>query len=392
MKRSPAFQFYTDDWLGSTNIMLMTPAQEGAYIRLLAIEWNDKDCSLPDDDEKLAVLSRLGKGWFKGGSEAIRKCFFEKNGKLYNKRLLIERKKQKEWSRKSKKGGEKSAELQWGSLSDKQKRSKRLSEARKKGTHTIQEWEILQIVCENKCVKCGADKNNLYGKELVRDHIIPIYQGGSDSIENIQPMCKNCNSGKHSDITDYRPKEWKKGLTKLLTNHKPTPDPPSPSSLPSTKETKNIYIPIFNHWNSHKLIVHKKLTDSMKYKIKTALKDRGEIDIIEAINNYATVFKSSDHYWSHKWTLDDFLKRGLDKFSEEADPFMNYLTGNKKKIKQQTDKYADIPPEKWCYRCASYDERDDEAENITVPVCTFGNKEKVIEEPLHGCKDWKETE
>jgi hypothetical protein len=33
--KRPAFQFYPSDWLASMAIMLMTPAEEGAYVRLL---------------------------------------------------------------------------------------------------------------------------------------------------------------------------------------------------------------------------------------------------------------------------------------------------------------------------------------------------------------------
>jgi uncharacterized protein YdaU (DUF1376 family) len=106
--KTPAFQFYPNDWLSSTNIMLMTPAEEGAYIRLLAISWNNENCDLPDDDEQLAILSRLGEGWFNGGSTKIRKCFKAKGNRLYNERLLEERKKQEEWREKSRQGGIKS--------------------------------------------------------------------------------------------------------------------------------------------------------------------------------------------------------------------------------------------------------------------------------------------
>lgn len=93
--------------------MLMTPAQEGAYIRLLCIAWNDADCSLPDNDEELARLSRLGEGWFKGGSTILRDCF-EKHpriaGRIINSKLFLVKKKQLEWRKKSSAGGLKSAE------------------------------------------------------------------------------------------------------------------------------------------------------------------------------------------------------------------------------------------------------------------------------------------
>jgi uncharacterized protein YdaU (DUF1376 family) len=86
----------------------MTPAEEGAYIRLLCIAWNSNDCGLPDDDKELAVLSRLNEGWFNGSSTKIRKCFKKRGGRLFNLRLLSERKKQAEWRRKSREGGLKS--------------------------------------------------------------------------------------------------------------------------------------------------------------------------------------------------------------------------------------------------------------------------------------------
>jgi len=114
MEKSPAFQFYANDWLSSTKINLMKPEEEGAYIRLLCYAWNEPDCGLPDDDEQLAILSRLGKDWLKGGVSVVRKCFFSKGGRLYNKRLLKERKKQEKWKKKSSEGGKKSAKVRWG--------------------------------------------------------------------------------------------------------------------------------------------------------------------------------------------------------------------------------------------------------------------------------------
>lgn len=114
-KYSPAFQFYPADWLSSESVMLMTPAEEGAFIRLLALAWQDENCTLPDDDKRLAVLSRLGKGWLKGGSSTkIRKKFIPHPtliGRLYNERLMDERARQNIWRQKSQEGGIKSAKM-----------------------------------------------------------------------------------------------------------------------------------------------------------------------------------------------------------------------------------------------------------------------------------------
>ena len=78
-------------------------------------------------------------------------------------------------------------------------RAERLRQARTKGTHTKQEWEELKAKFGYQCVRCGTDKYN-----VERDHIIPIYMGGSDSIDNIQPLCAWCNVSKGPETIDWR--------------------------------------------------------------------------------------------------------------------------------------------------------------------------------------------
>lgn len=111
-KKSPAFQFYADAWLASTDIQLMSPAEEGAYIHLLAIAWNQPDCGLPTSDAELALLSRLGKNWPKSRTRILAK-FDEIEGRYFNLRLLQERKKQEEHRRASSEGGRKGSDSRW---------------------------------------------------------------------------------------------------------------------------------------------------------------------------------------------------------------------------------------------------------------------------------------
>lgn len=98
-----------------------------------------------------------------------------------------------------------SAAAKWGNGTNPNKtRSQRLAEARLKGTHTADQWNALVNFCGKTCVRCGAT-----GGEIVKDHIQPIYQGGSDGIDNLQPLCRSCNSSKGPEVEDFRPDGWK---------------------------------------------------------------------------------------------------------------------------------------------------------------------------------------
>jgi len=61
------------------------------------------------------------------------------------------------------------------------------------GLHTLGEWESLKAQYNWTCPHCGKKEPKV---RLSRDHIIPLSKGGSDNIENIQPLCRSCNSRK----------------------------------------------------------------------------------------------------------------------------------------------------------------------------------------------------
>ena len=82
----------------------------------------------------------------------------------------------------------------------------------------------------------------------------------------------------------------------------------------------------------------------MKRKLQAALKDRTQEEILCAIDNYSTVLKSDDYFWSHEWTLEDFISRGLDKFTEEAHPLTNFLKDKGKEQGEPEEDYYDRHP------------------------------------------------
>ena len=68
------------------------------------------------------------------------------------------------------------------------------------GFHTKDEFISLVVRIDFVCPSCGYLLNS---KNLTEDHIVPLSKGGSDSIENIQPLCHPCNAGKKDKTINY---------------------------------------------------------------------------------------------------------------------------------------------------------------------------------------------
>ena len=66
------------------------------------------------------------------------------------------------------------------------------------GTYTPEAWLAACDRADNRCLRCGSDE------PLTVDHVIPINYGGPNTIENLQPLCRRCNSIKGTNSTDYR--------------------------------------------------------------------------------------------------------------------------------------------------------------------------------------------
>jgi 5-methylcytosine-specific restriction endonuclease McrA len=112
----------------------------------------------------------------------------------------------REYAKKDPEGNRRRTKKFWESLSpeERNRRSRpyRISRiAREKGAEgriTKSDYEYIMDQCEGKCLSCGSTEN------LSIDHIIPIFHGGSNLRENLQILCRSCNSRKGASVDDYR--------------------------------------------------------------------------------------------------------------------------------------------------------------------------------------------
>lgn len=68
-------------------------------------------------------------------------------------------------------------------------------------THIDSEWLEMCSFFGFVCCNCESE---VIGGIPNKDHIYPISLGGSDSIRNVQPLCRNCNTSKFINVIDYR--------------------------------------------------------------------------------------------------------------------------------------------------------------------------------------------
>lgn len=84
-----------------------------------------------------------------------------------------------------------------------QKSNRRARERGSGGRVTAQEWKDLKEKYSYTCLCCMKCEPEI---KLTQDHILPVVLGGRHSIDNIQPLCRSCNSRKNKKYIDYRPR------------------------------------------------------------------------------------------------------------------------------------------------------------------------------------------
>lgn len=80
--------------------------------------------------------------------------------------------------------------------------NRRARKVRNGGSFTEAEWQALKAHHHFRCLCCHKEEPRI---KLTVDHVVPVTQGGSNDIRNIQPLCLKCNLSKGTQTRDYRP-------------------------------------------------------------------------------------------------------------------------------------------------------------------------------------------
>jgi uncharacterized protein YdaU (DUF1376 family) len=235
------YKRYMGDYQRDTGHLSL--AAHGAFTLLLDHYYSIRK-PLPASLEDLYRLCRAMTRPEQSAVRTVAEDFFPvgQDGLRHNSRADREIDTWKQLSEEASASGKKGSAAKWGGSPDSSRtRAQRLSAARKLATHTPEEWRAMLTVCDDQCVRCGLQRQD--GSGLCKDHIIPIYQGGSDGIENLQPMCNRCNSSKGADNTDHRPPGWRERLAKCLA------EMPNqvPNGLPNECLTECVTLQLHSH-------------------------------------------------------------------------------------------------------------------------------------------------
>jgi uncharacterized protein YdaU (DUF1376 family) len=85
----PSLPLWTDAYLADTQDL--SAEEHGVYLLLLISAWRSPDCTLPDDDQRLARMARVGTKKWRRLRPVMERFFKVENGCLWQKRLMEER-------------------------------------------------------------------------------------------------------------------------------------------------------------------------------------------------------------------------------------------------------------------------------------------------------------
>jgi len=103
--------FWVSDWLGSTRVAMMSPAERGAYIQLLARAWTLPEAVLPPEIDKLHRLADVPLDF---DLSAVLACFDEVPGGIANRKQQVQWFDDMAFKKERSESGKRGAANRWG--------------------------------------------------------------------------------------------------------------------------------------------------------------------------------------------------------------------------------------------------------------------------------------
>lgn len=157
MATPPILPLFVDDFLGDTQHL--SCEENGAYMLLLFAAWRSPDCSLPDDDRKLARICRLSVRKWKSVRHALDEFWPVENGRIRHAGRCT---------------------------GPKERKAIPIAVAR----------EVIERDGE-RCVYCDDREGPFHF-----DHVLPWSRGGLDTTDNLVRACARCNLEKGDRTPD----------------------------------------------------------------------------------------------------------------------------------------------------------------------------------------------
>jgi len=103
---------------------------------------------------------------------------------------------------------------------------------------------------------------------------------------------------------------------------------------------------ILNHWNSKRIIVHRKYSRKTPLILKRIMEEYSKEEIFQSIDNYSAVYHDEEYYFNYKWDLETFLQKSntLPAFMNDGSKWLSYLevmTPKPKKKKELPIEYKE---------------------------------------------------